>query len=297
MYEPHWKFQVRPFDDTADERFFYSAPTHSEGLARLVYLVSQHRSGGCLIGPHGIGKTLLLRVAARACDERSAVVQLSAGPGDALTLVRRISERLGISPETEDVPSALRNIERACRHDLAQNVLIVIDDAQLLRDPAALDALSFIAATMEAEGHCPTLLLAGTDELAANLPPAGAIGQRLQLTWQLTPFSLAETAAYVRHRLTVAGRHEEIFDQASLYLLHEHSAGIPRLINQLADLALLLGSLCNAPRIDHGLMTRAIGERRAPARAPDAGNKETPAAPAGEAGSKLETAAELYVWE
>jgi len=55
----------------------------------------------------------------------------------------------------------------------------------------------------------------------------------------LDPLSEDETAAYVRHRLRVAGATQEIFTPRALRELHRQAGGLPRLVNVIADRAML----------------------------------------------------------
>ena len=65
MFESHWGLRESPFRDLADPRYFYCSPTHDEALARLQFLVRNHRRLGLLLGTPGSGKTLLLGVFGR----------------------------------------------------------------------------------------------------------------------------------------------------------------------------------------------------------------------------------------
>ena len=44
---------------------------------------------------------------------------------------------------------------------------------------------------------------------------------------------------YISHRLKVAGAESEIFHLSARDLVHEQTGGVPRLVNQLCDLALV----------------------------------------------------------
>ena len=57
----------------------------------------------------------------------------------------------------------------------------------------------------------------------------------------LRPFTLEETISYLNHRLQIANAQRPIFDGSAMESLHHFSRGVPREINGLADLALLIG--------------------------------------------------------
>ncbi len=78
MYQAHWGLSKPPFKGFLDPKSFYQSPTHEEALARLNFLVEQHRRLGLLVGPSGSGKSLLLEVfAQRLRRQHRSVARLS----------------------------------------------------------------------------------------------------------------------------------------------------------------------------------------------------------------------------
>src|SRR5690606_37221942 len=69
-----------------------------------------------------------------------------------------------------------------------------------------------------------------------------------------------ETAAYVRHRLRIAGATQEIFGRGALNELYRTSGGIPRLVNIIGDRALLGGFTEDKHQLGAALVRRAAGE-------------------------------------
>jgi hypothetical protein len=83
-----------------------------------------------------------------------------------------------------------------------------------------------------------SLLFVGGAEVLLNLPPG--LSDRLAARCLLSPFIEAESSAYVIGRLTAAGAQTSIFTQGALSAMHHAADGLPRRLNQLADLALLI---------------------------------------------------------
>ena len=79
--------------------------------------------------------------------------------------------------------------------------------------------------------------------------------------FHLKPLSLAETIQYVRHRLKVAGREEPLFTHEACALLHRVTRGVPRLINIIADTALVYGYAEEAPVIDRRLVYAVVKDK------------------------------------
>ena len=66
----------------------------------------------------------------------------------------------------------------------------------------------------------------------------------------LKPLEEQETADYVIHRLHAAGATRAIFTDDALQAVHRLSQGIPRRINRLCDLAMVVGFAERKPTID-----------------------------------------------
>ena len=108
MYPSHWGLRESPFRNCLDPRLFYQSPTHDEALARLHFLVEQHRRVGLLLGPDGSGKSFLLEVFAeqlrRSGRPAAKVSLLAIEPAELLWLV---ALELGLNPEPVQSMTAL----------------------------------------------------------------------------------------------------------------------------------------------------------------------------------------------
>lgn len=68
-----------------------------------------------------------------------------------------------------------------------------------------------------------------------------ALADRVTVRVMLQPLSADEAAAYVAHRLQAAGRPHEVLQPAAVQTAWELSRGVPRRLNQVCDLSLLVG--------------------------------------------------------
>jgi hypothetical protein len=102
----------------------------------------------------------------------------------------------------------------------------------------------------------------GQPQLRALLlhPELVQLNQRITLRWHIGPLSGKETAAYIRHRLRVAGATREIFTPGAMRELHRLSGGVPRIINVIADRALLGAYTREEPTVNGTLVRRAASE-------------------------------------
>jgi general secretion pathway protein A len=105
------------------------------------------------------------------------------------------------------------------------------------------------------------IILIGQPELAAMLerPELQQLAQRIVARYHLGPLSKPEVAAYIRHRLDVAGTQRQLFPPTLMGRVHRLSGGVPRIINVLCDRA-LLAPTCRARRVDRATLAQAARE-------------------------------------
>ncbi len=69
MYESYWQLKQKPFENTADPRFYYPCESHQAALLKLRYAIENRRGGALLVGVSGSGKTLLANMLRQALGE------------------------------------------------------------------------------------------------------------------------------------------------------------------------------------------------------------------------------------
>jgi general secretion pathway protein A len=141
-------------------------------------------------------------------------------------------------------------------------VLLIIDEAQTLSE-STLEQVRLLSNLETSREKLIQILLLGQPELDRKLDERALrqLRQRISVRWKLDPLGAQETRAYVRHRLAVAaGEPKELFSEAALREIHRRTGGIPRLVNQLCDRALLAGYAARAAQIGPGLIRAAARE-------------------------------------
>jgi general secretion pathway protein A len=134
------------------------------------------------------------------------------------------------------IAAALEENARAGGH-----AILTVDEAHLLRDTGALETIRLLL-NFEADSQpAASLLLVGQPTLLPVMDRMPHLEERLGVKCLLRPFSLEETVSYVSHRLSAAGATQTIFDGPAIETIHALSQGVPRRINRLCDLALLIG--------------------------------------------------------
>lgn len=225
--------------------FFPSSHAHAADL-KLAYAVEQATEAAVLIGSPGLGKTTVLRRAlSRAAAADNAVVDVffpRLGAEELLAFVEtELSLQSGVRHSGDQ--ARLHRIASSARKlaEAGRGVVIAIDDAHLLPG-AAFETLHLLFNLRERESVHITALLAGQPALLASLAKAPAFAQRVAVTAALAPMRRDETAAYVRRRFSASARNAPPLDDAALDAVQEQSAGVPRAINRLCDIALLIAA-------------------------------------------------------
>ncbi len=248
MYESHWQLSQKPFEDSADTRFYFPGETHQSALLKLRYAIENRRAGALLAGPSGSGKTLLMHMLRGGLDEQfTPIVHLVFPQMPAAELLAYLADKLaGVEPgdpHDSGLPRSIGRIEQFLADNAAagRHAVVAVDEAHLIADTESLEALRLLLNFATTDGPGMTLLLIGQTGILTNLDRTPHFEERLAVKSLLRPFCEAETAEYVAHRLRTAGASSTIFEPDALSAIHALSHGVPRRINRLADLALLIG--------------------------------------------------------
>lgn len=266
MYEAYYRFRERPFALTPDPQFLYRSSRHRAGLLMLEYGLLNQASFSVLTGEVGCGKTLLIRQLLRQLDDSVTVGVISNANHAFGNLLQWICLAYGLDyrgkgdAELYDMYAAFLVAE----YGSGRRVVLVVDEAQNL-GPKTLEELRVLS-NLNADKHLLLqVILVGQPELRELLrrPELRQFAQRISVDHHLTPFVQAETLCYVWHRLRVAGGRLSTITVDAIDVAHKASGGIPRLINQLCDTALVYGYADRKAMIDDALMQQVVQDRTA----------------------------------
>lgn len=246
MYLHHFGLRERPFNLTPDTQFYCDLPTHREALNVLLIALQNGEGFIKITGPVGTGKTLLCRKLLNEIPEQFITAYI---PNPHLTsagLHRAIADELGIkSPRNVGQSRTLTDINETLIGHAAHNkkTVLIIDEAQAL-PLETLEALRLLTNLETEKQKLLQIVLFGQPELDSVLRKKAIrqLRQRITFSYRLQPLDKVYVAAYVAHRLAIAGNNQPaLFSAAANRLLHHYSQGIPRLINILAHKALMAG--------------------------------------------------------
>ena len=246
MYESYWQLDSRPFEHTLDARFHFAAESQRGAVLKLRYVLENRRGAALLAGESGLGKTLVAQsLLAQLGDTHQPRVHLVYPQMPADQLLTYLADQLSgqHSPLTGTIDQSVRRIEQVLLNGAkaGQHAVIVIDEAHLLRETQALEAIRLLMNFQHDGQPLATFLLVGQTALAVATERLPQLDERLAVKCILTRLSAAETRGYIQHRLTVAGAKRTIFDDSAFATIQELTHGVPRRINRLCDLALLVG--------------------------------------------------------
>ncbi|MEO5362283.1 MAG: AAA family ATPase [Magnetococcus sp. DMHC-8] len=264
MYQPFFNLQEPPFAITPDPRFLFPGEQHRAALAHLLYGIRGSSGFVLLTGEVGTGKTTLSRCLIEQVP-RSVQVAVILNPSlSAQELIAAICDDLGIIyPATATIKTLFDALNQRLLANYANNqtTVLILDEVQNL-SVALLEQVRLLSNLETATRKLLQIILIGQPELIQMLarPELRQFSQRITARYHLAPLTRAETRAFIQHRLKVAGCQAPLFGMGAIWSIHRASQGIPRLINQICDRALLGAYVARRHRVNGRMARSAIRE-------------------------------------
>ena len=245
MYTSFFGLQEKPFAITPDPRYLYLSERHAEALAHLLYGINEAGGFIQLTGEVGTGKTTVIRSLLEQLPGHAEVALILNPRVTPAEFLLTICEELHINVPEGGKGSTKTLMDLLGRylletHARGRRVVLIVDEAQNL-SAQTLEQVRLLTNLETATTKLLQIILIGQPELRDLLdqPDLRQLAQRITGRYHLSPLSLEEAGGYVKHRMRVAGATAEAFTPGALREIYRLSGGIPRVINVMADRALL----------------------------------------------------------
>jgi general secretion pathway protein A len=219
----------------------------------LLYAVRERKGCALLTGEYGCGKTTVIRALVRGLAGGKFDIAVVNNPRlTDVELLNEILYQLGDDRQSDKRLELSRTVGDVLYRNFndGKHTLIIVDEAQLIRDEGALEELRLLTNYQLEDRFLLSLLLVGQPELADHLRAIPQLDQRVAVRHHLRSFDLDDTANYILHRLRISGLEKQVFIEEAIKLIFRASDGIPRKINNICDLCLLAGANKNAQAVD-----------------------------------------------
>ncbi|MCF6252190.1 MAG: AAA family ATPase [Methylococcaceae bacterium] len=265
MYTEFYNLKEKPFSLSPDPSYLYLSKQHQTALTMLNYGIQSQAGVTVITGEVGCGKTTLTREILHNMEEDVTVGLISNAHGSFGDLLQWVMLAFDLKTENNDKAVRYQLFTEFLIKEYSENkrTVLIIDEAQNL-EIETLEELRLLT-NINADKHLVLqLILIGQPELLEIMQrhELRQLAQRVSVDYKLKALGYKETTAYIRHRLTIAGGKNLIFDKYAAAVVYYHSSGIPRLINTLCDYALVYGYAEEAPQIDLTLMLNVIKDKQ-----------------------------------
>lgn len=264
MYHKFYGFNEPPFNLTPNSKYFFESAKHTEALSTLLYAINE-RKGFCVVtGNIGSGKTTVCRRLINELDAKTQVALITNSHLSAKDLLINILDDLEIQYERGSKSKLHAQLNEYLISQLMRdnNVVLIIDEAQNLT-PSVLEEVRMLSNLETENEKLLQIIFLGQPELKRKLamPQLEQLRQRIAVYFHLTPLDETDAKRYILHRLKIAsGNGHEVFTDDAIKNIYRFSQGVPRLINQICDSALLTGYIGEKKQIDEVIIKEVIGE-------------------------------------
>ncbi|MDJ0784743.1 MAG: AAA family ATPase [Desulfosarcinaceae bacterium] len=265
MYLAHYRLTRKPFEAKPDPAFFWGGDPFKEALAMMEYTIVEGKGFMSLTGDGGSGKTLLIQALAERIKDSAILAHAATPKLEKLGFFRMTAELLGLDLNFNTKGEFIHRLKNFMldAHRNQQEVVLVIDQAHLL-DAALLEEIRHFSNIERPDKKLITIILVGRRALWQKVQQNIALRQRIAFNHTLPPLKKRDIAAYIDHRLHIAGGGRQLFTRTAIDAVYTLSGGNPLTINSICDAALAIGCAEGAECIGQDIIDRTTPEAALP---------------------------------
>lgn len=243
VYDQHFGLTARPFALAPDPDTLFWTPAHRRAYTMLEYGIMTQAPITLITGEVGSGKTTLLHHLLRSMEDGVRIGLISNPNGARAELLRWVLlsfDQPAAPDETYvDLFSRFQDFLIA-EYAKGRRVVLIFDEAQNL-GRKTLEELRMFTNINSGKDVLLQLILVGQPELRdiVHRPDMRQFAQRVASSFHLGAMDRDTVRHYIDHRLKIVGMKRRIFDDPAVTLVHQVTGGVPRLVNQLCDLAMV----------------------------------------------------------
>jgi len=266
MFENHFGFKEKPFSLLPDPDYLLLGSKHRMAYNLLEYGLNFSDGFTVITGEIGCGKTTLVQHLLRNTGPQVTFAFIS----DTIRLQGEILERVlmayGLQTDAQNSKwtDKFQRFSEFAINEYAQGrrLVVIIDEAQNM-DLEALEELRVLSNINSGKNLLVQIILTGQPELRQKLsdPKLRQFAQRIGKLYHLLPLDHEETQEYIHHRLSTAGGKTSLFTDEACDIVFKSSGGVPRVINQLCDSALIYGYGMNKTTIDRDVLIPVLSDQ------------------------------------
>lgn len=262
FYLDHFGFSARPFSILPDPDMLFWSDKHRKAFTVLEYGLMSRAPLTVVTGEVGTGKTTLIQALLRQADDELRIGLISNARGDRGDLLRWVLNAFDIpAPADYDYVRLFQSFQEFVLSEFAAGRLVVLifDEAQNL-GAETLEELRMLSNINSGTDELLQLILLGQPELREIItrPELRQFAQRVSATFHLSGFDLDTTISYIRHRLRKVGGSGDEIDNSAAAKIYAEAQGVPRMINKIAELALVYGAAADRSTVSADLIDELI---------------------------------------
>ncbi len=264
LYVGHFGLDERPFTLLPDPSFLYWSPQHKRAFSILEFGILSRAPITLITGEIGAGKTTLLQKLIGQMDEQVTIGLISNAQGGRGELLQWVLNALGVQADPQagyvQLQQALQDFLIA-EYAAGRRVVLIFDEAQNLSSEG-LEEMRLLTNINSNKDELIQLILVGQPELKDMIlaPQMRQLAQRVAASFHLSNMDAETVGRYIEHRVKAAGGTGQEFTPEACASIYEATSGVPRLVNQLCEFAMLYAWTEEVPTITSEIVQNVLND-------------------------------------